>query len=416
MFRVTTGMLKDTMLYNLGVAHREMNIAQNQIATGKKAEFPHQDPSGTINSMLFKSRITELAQFQENIDDGESRLRFYDTALQSTGDILKRLKELAVQAANGTYNDDDRKIAAAEVDQLLKQMIDIANTRYKDETIFSGFRTGELPFKVVYEKVPNSPHALINRVEYQGDIGIQKREIEQEQYVGVNLPGNRVFWGDEMRISSTTPGTDYRATRDQVFRIDGVPVEVKTGDTLAVIVQKINAHHIPVHASIVNTRGANLLVLETTDPHQVWIEDIEGGSVMQDLGVIGRGSNLPPKNFSPTARVSGGSIFDQVIDFRNALLSNDVDALGSMHMGRLEGAIKQITRYQGEVGALDSRLDSVKKRLAMDQVNMTDVLSRTEDIDMAEAITRLRMMENIERSSMQIGARVIPQTLLDFLR
>ena len=132
--------------------------------------------------------------------------------------------------------------------------------------------------------------------------------------------------------------------------------------------------------------------------------------------MIGRGSNLPPKNFSPTARVSGGSIFDQVIDFRNALLSNDVDALGSMHMGRLEGAIKQITRYQGEVGALDSRLDSVKKRLAMDQVNMTDVLSRTEDIDMAEAITRLRMMENIERSSMQIGARVIPQTLLDFLR
>ena len=60
MFRVTTGMLKDTMLYNLGTASRSVDEIQNQIATGKKAEFPHQDPGGVINSMLFKSRLSEL--------------------------------------------------------------------------------------------------------------------------------------------------------------------------------------------------------------------------------------------------------------------------------------------------------------------------------------------------------------------
>ncbi|MDR2733852.1 MAG: flagellar hook-associated protein 3 [Spirochaetota bacterium] len=416
MFRVTTGMLKDTMLYNLGAAHREMNIAQTQIETGKKAEFPHQDPTGIINSMLYKSRITELKEFQRNIDDGESRLRFYDTALESAGSIMTRMKELAVQLAHGTYNANDREITALEVDALLHQLIEIANTRYRNETIFSGFKVSEDPFRGIYEKVPNAPYALINKVEYHGDIGIQKREIEQQQYVGINIPGNRVFWGDDMYVSSTIPGTDYNAVRDQVFRVNGIEIDVRAGDTLPVIVQKINAANMPVHASIDNTRGTNLLVLETTDPHQLWVEDLQGGSVMQDLGIIGRGSFLPPNNFSPTARVYGGSLFDQVIAFRNALLADNAGDIGSLHLGKIDGAIRHISRYRGEVGALDARLDSVKRRLATDQVNITDVLSRCEDVDMAQAITELRMFENVERAAMQIGARVVPQTLLDFLR
>lgn len=416
MYRVTTGMLKDTMLYNLNTANRKQKRIQNQIATGKKAAFPHQDPSGVVNSMLYKSRLTELSQFKHNIQDGDSRLKFYDAALESTSDILLRLKELSVQAANGTYNANDRKIASREVDQLLHQMIEIANTRYKGETIFSGFKTNEVPFKTHMEKVEGWPHALVNRVEYKGDIGQHKREIEQLQYVDVNMTGNTVFWGENMTVSSTTPGTDYRAPNDQTFRIDGEEIQVSAGDTLPMVVQKINDSHIAVQASIDNTRGTNLLVLEATDPHQLWVEDIRGGTVMQDLGLIARGSNTPPKNFSATARIDGGSMFDQVIEFRNALLENDLEGLGSGHMESIDRAIKHISRHRGELGALSARLDSVNKRLHMDEVHMTDVLSKTEDVNMAEAMTELKMSEFVKKSAMQIGGRVIPATLLDFLR
>jgi len=416
MFRVTSGMLKDTMLYNLQTAHRKMDRVQNQVATGKKASMPHQDPSGVINSMLFKSRLTELKQFQHNATDADSRLKFYDTALESVGNIMLRLKELSVQASNGSYNDHDRKIAASEVDQLLKQLVDIGNTQYKNETIFSGFKIEQKPFRVFMEKVPGSASALINKVEYTGDIGIQQREIEQQQYTGINLIGNKVFWGNNMRISSSSPGTNYKAVKDQVFRLDGIAINVKAGDTLPVIVQKINAANLPIHASIDNTKGANLLVLESTDPHQIWIEDIKGGSVMQDLGLIARGSNTPPKNYSPTARVHANSMFDQVINFRNALLKNDLKALGSKHMGNIDMAIKQITSYRGKVGALTNRLEAVRKRLATDQVNITDVLSKTEDVDMSESITNLKMLEYVRQAAMQVGARVLPKTLLDFLR
>lgn len=416
MFRVTTGMLNDTMLYNVQTNLQRMDRVQDQIATGKKAHLPHLDPGGVTNSMLFKSRITELDKFTANVADADSRLQFYDTALDSTGQILHRLRELAVQQANGIFNADDRKNAAAEVDQLLRQLIDIGNTRYKNETIFSGHKSTTLPFKVYMEKVPGSPHGMINRVEYQGDIGRQTREIEQLQYIDTNLVGNKVFWGDNMTVHSSTPGTNYTAARDQVFRINNVPIDIKAGDNLRVIVQKINDANLPVHASIDNTRGANLLVIETTDPHQLWVEDIKGGTIMQDLGIIGVGSNIPPQNFSTTARVSGGSMFDQVIAFRNALLVNDQKTIGGLHLAKLDEAVRQISRYRGEVGALSSRMDAVKRRLVTDQVYMKDILSKTEDVDMAEATTNLKMLEFVHKASLQVGSRVIPPTLLDFLR
>ena len=416
MFRVTTGMLNDTMLYNVQTNLQRMDRVQDQIATGKKAHLPHLDPGGVTNSMLFKSRITELDKFTANVADADSRLQFYDTALDSTGQILHRLRELAVQQANGIFNADDRKNAASEVDQLLRQLIDIGNTRYKNETIFSGHKSTTLPFKVYMEKVPGSPHGMINRVEYQGDIGRQTREIEQLQYIDTNLVGNKVFWGDNMTVHSSTPGTNYTAARDQVFRINNVPIDIKAGDNLRVIVQKINDANLPVHASIDNTRGANLLVIETTDPHQLWVEDIKGGTIMQDLGIIGLGSNIPPQNFSTTARVSGGSMFDQVIAFRNALLVNDQKTIGGLHLAKLDEAVRQISRYRGEVGALSSRMDAVKRRLVTDQVYMKDILSKTEDVDMAEATTNLKMLEFVHKASLQVGSRVIPPTLLDFLR
>lgn len=417
MYRVTTGMLKDTMLYNLQTSQRRLDRVQNQVSTGKKASMPHQDPSGVINSMLYKTRITELNQFQKNVDDSESRLKHYDTAMQRVSAVLLELKELGVQAANGIYNDHDRKIASRKVDQLLHELIEIGNTRYKGETIFSGHKINEVPFKAVKQKIPGyDGGALINKVHYQGDIGTHLREVEQLQYVGINQVGNRAFWGDNMRVASSTPGTTYRAVQDQVFRIDGVEIQVKAGDTLPVIVRKINDSQLPVHASIDNTRGSNLLVIESTDPHQLWIEDIRGGSVMQDLGILARGANIPPRNFSATANVHGNSLFDQVIAFRNALIRNELDDIGSKHLGNLDQAIKNTTKSLGEIGALSARLDAVKKRLYTDEVNMKDILSKTEDVDFAEAVTNLKMLEYVKKAAMQVGARVIPPTLLDFLR
>ena len=404
------------MLYNVHKNERKMSRVQNQIATGLKAHKPHHDPIGVTNAMQLKSRLVGLKKYRANSLDADSRMKFYDTALASTGQILQRLRELAVQSAHGTYTGFDRKAAASEVDQLLRQMIQIANTRYKDETIFSGHKTTTLPFRAFTEKVPGSPHGMINRVEYQGDIGRHVREIEQLQNMNINLVGNKVFWGENMSVRSTTPGTNYTAAKDQVFRVDGVEVNIKAGDNLRVIVQKINATNLPIHASIDNTRGTNLLVLESTSPHQLWVEDIRGGTVMQDLGIIGRGSNIPPKNFSTTAKVAGGSIFDQVIAFRNALLVNDQKKIGSMHLGKIDQAMKQIIHSRGKVGAMTSRLDAVQKRLYTDQVNTTDILSKTQDVDLAEASTRLKMLEFVHKASLQVGSRIIPHTLLDFLR
>jgi flagellar hook-associated protein 3 FlgL len=58
----------------------------------------------------------------------------------------------------------------------------------------------------------------------------------------------------------------------------------------------------------------------------------------------------------------------------------------------------------------------VKARIIQDQTNMEDILSKNEDVDIAEAITKLRMLELVHRSALGVTARVIQPTLLDFLR
>ena len=69
-------------------------------------------------------------------------------------DIMQRLKELNVQASQGTYNKDDLKIMASEVDQLLGELISIANGRDSDgSTIFSGEKTNLEPFEVLTGRI-----------------------------------------------------------------------------------------------------------------------------------------------------------------------------------------------------------------------------------------------------------------------
>jgi flagellar hook-associated protein 3 FlgL len=384
---------------------------QNNISTGVKHRIPREDPIAVSHSITYKRVLFELGQFEKNVDDGISRINVAETALANATDILQRIRELGVQGANGIYTKEDRAKIATEIDQLLNELVLIANSAYKGRALFGGNDTLENPFKAIQSFSKYAGKEVIDRVEYYGDIGGQNREIARKNIVSINVPGNEVFWAEQSSLFSTVDARNYIVPADSTVRINGVPIKFKAGDNIEMIVNRINNAPVPVRASVNRMNGG--IILETSSARDIWIEDIEGSTLMQDIGVIS-GAN-PPKNLSPTARRFGGNLFDMVMRIRNSLYMDDPEDVGTRALGGIDLAIENLLKYRTELGARSNRLDMVKARIIQDQTNMEDILSKNEDVDIAEAI-KLRMLELVHRSALGVTARVIQPTLLDFLR
>jgi flagellar hook-associated protein 3 FlgL len=136
---------------------------------------------------------------------------------------------------------------------------------------------------------------------------------------------------------------------------------------------------------------------------------------LQELGIISAGGKAP-ENYAPTARVSGGSLFDVAIRLRDSLNRGDVLETGGLALAGLDSGITNLNRRITELGARSERLDAVKARLDREIPDATAQLSRETDLDLSKAITDLKMLEYAQKTSLGVAGKLFPQTLLDFLR
>lgn len=410
MIRVTHNILKKDSVYNLDKHQKRLNELQNSISTGKKVRLPHENPVAATHSMLYRTRIVEIRQFIQNIGEGQSRMNITEGAMRSAVDIFHRLEELTVQAAHGIYVKEDRAKIAVEIDELLKEMLEIANTKFKGESVFAGYQIDRNPFEGLTTRPPFADREVVTQVKYHGDVGKHNREIEQEEYAPVNLAGNSVFWAVPEAVAGTVDVSNFTAGQNYKIRIDGKEIEISNGDNITAIINKINDAKLPVQADLIN----NNFVIKYTSPRQLWLEDIEAGNLLQQLGI--KDADQMPNEISMNAQRTGMSIFDVMIKIRDDLWKNDTRALGSEDLGYLHRALDNMLTNLGEIGARTRRFETVMKRLSLDELDMTDILAKTENIDFAQAVMDLQMMEHIHRSALAITARILQPTLLDFLR
>ena len=139
--RVTQSMLSGNMLRNLSNSYNKMGKLQNQVNTGKKVTRPSDDPVVAMKGIGYRTALDKVEQFQRNIGEVNNWLDTSDDTLDKVGSALHRANELAVQAANGTNNADDRLKIQSELDQIREHMQNLANTKVGDKYIFSGTKT-----------------------------------------------------------------------------------------------------------------------------------------------------------------------------------------------------------------------------------------------------------------------------------
>ena len=111
----------------LGVTNLSLQKDMEKLSSGMKINRAGDDASGLAVSEKMRAQIRGLNQASENASNGISFIQTTEAYLQETTDIMQRIRELAVQASNGIYSDEDRMQIQVEVSQLVAEVDRIAS-------------------------------------------------------------------------------------------------------------------------------------------------------------------------------------------------------------------------------------------------------------------------------------------------
>lgn len=124
---------------NLNTSQSSLTQSLTRLSSGLRINSAKDDAAGLAISERFTSQIRGLDQARRNANDGISLSQTAEGALQSSGDILQRIRELAVQSMNATNSAGDRQALNAEVSQLTQELQRIAlNTEFNGQKLLDG--------------------------------------------------------------------------------------------------------------------------------------------------------------------------------------------------------------------------------------------------------------------------------------
>ena len=123
----------------LAESNVELHTAMERLSTGSKINSAADDAAGLAMTQRMTAQVRGLGMAVKNANDGQALTQSIEGALGEVSDMLQRMRELALQAANGTNSSADRSFLQSEVNLLIQEISRVsANTRYNGELILDG--------------------------------------------------------------------------------------------------------------------------------------------------------------------------------------------------------------------------------------------------------------------------------------
>ena len=414
MQRISSQMNNTNTQKNLRLQESRLNKVNNQIGSQQKIQQLRDDPLAAGHLVRYESYLGRVNNFEKNALVLSDQFTLREGYMTDSLEIMQRIRELAVTGANGIYNEDDLKNMASEVDELLKQLIQNANAVSADgNSLFAGTNVKATAFDVEMGNVEGSGVPLIQNVRYNGNIDTNLVEVDENKYLVNDNAGNKTFWAENQQIFSMRDASEWHATQDSVILIDGVEVEVTRGDNIYALISKINNSDAAVKASLDPVR--NSLNLATTDARQLWLQD-KTGTTLFDLGVIKDSTQQPPYNYNDSVRVAGGSMFDAVIAFRNALLRGDQESIGGRVLGTIDMGIDSLVTRIAKSGSEYERAQINAQRSSKIALDVTNMVAREGDVDFTAAATDMKLLDYTNQTTLSNAGKMYHSTLLNYMR
>jgi flagellar hook-associated protein 3 FlgL len=181
--RVTSGMSQRHVLADLRRVQERLANAQSQVSSGKRIEKPSDDPLGAERAMRLNDKLESTSAYRTAVDESRSWLDATDSALDSLNQIVQHVRELTLQAANGSTSDAGRQAIKQQIDQLTEEAKSTLNSAYDGRYVFSGTKTDTPPYSAATGDA------------YQGDAAPVVRQIGPGVSVQVNVTGDDVLSG-----------------------------------------------------------------------------------------------------------------------------------------------------------------------------------------------------------------------------
>jgi flagellar hook-associated protein 3 FlgL len=143
--RVTQSMLSGNMLRHISQSYERMGKTQEQLSSGKKISRPSDDPVVAMKGMTYRTNLTEVEQYKRNLSEAYNWMENSDAALDKATSVMQRIRELTVQASNGTLEESQKQMIGKEIIQLKEHLASVANTQVAGKFIFNGNDTTTKP-------------------------------------------------------------------------------------------------------------------------------------------------------------------------------------------------------------------------------------------------------------------------------
>lgn len=369
-FRITNSMLSSNYLKNMKRNMNNMQALQNQLASGKEINKASDNPYVASRSMQLNAEISYNKQYDENIKDTSNWLDTTDTALSQMGNIFGRIETLLVNSGNGTYGDDEKSAIQDEIKEKVNELSQVLNTSFDGSYIFGGTKTNSKPTTVVDGKLEyaDKDGNSIN-VYKMPDGTITTSATSTNKQVGLSITDIKALQ-DELN-NTTSPPNAARQTEINNILTKAVPI-TQINSTLNVdISQGVK--------TVYNKTAVDVLEFKDKNGKSINVSDL----------------------------------LSNIVNHLNS--SGDIKSLITTDLADIQSVTANLLQKRSEVGTMQNRMDSAQSNNETQNYNMTDILSKTEDIDFADKTMEYSMMQTVYTAALQTSAKILPMTILSYL-
>ena len=465
--RVTNPMMASKMTLNINRNMGRLDALYAQWASGKKIQFPSEDPIVASRALKFRTTVAENTQYQRNVEQGLSWMEVSEGGYNETMQILKKIKELTVQG-DGAESMEDKQAMATQINSLLEQIGLTMNNSYTGRYLYSGYRTDEpgvilkdemtLSFTDITQTLTGGNIEKIKAFQKFGaaeepvitDASILKLPYKHIDFSGASA-GVSVDGGAQVSVTTKSAVNDadaYNPGASDIYYIqetgelvlgsdfvNGKEFEVvydKSGFDKGDLNPKVyftctdssgnvfsmDAQNMEYEFSVgtrfpVNSLAKDIVTAEMYADIMSFCDSVLNTKVSEQADVIAA-LKADPQHAGKTEEEYVKMALTQ-IEHERERVETSVQQKFSNMIAIVDKHAAALSKGQTDLGARASRLELIRNRLEADETAYTKLMSENEDADLVEVAMLLANAEGIYQASLQVGMNIIQTSLANFL-